>query len=146
MTSKAVRALREGNPGGTDPARERAVSLMGDNPNPSSRGRAAPKSAALWPASSGVGELGDPGPPMLFSLNVGTPMPISVITSGPHRGDVGSGVGAPGGEAQGTTQHRIVFVVSAHPLIGKKCPPRGSPSSPFGRGILVRIPWPTLRP
>ena len=54
MTYKAVRALREGNPGGTDPARARAVSLMGDNPSLSSRGRASPKSTSSWPVLCGV--------------------------------------------------------------------------------------------
>ena len=46
-----------------------------------------------------LGALGSPGLPMLFRLKIGTPMSISVMTSGPYRGDVGSGVGAPGREA-----------------------------------------------
>ena len=73
-------------------------------------------------------------------------MPISVVTSSPHRGEAGSGVRAPRGEAQGVTQHWIVFVIGPHPFVGDARPPIGRLSSPFGRGILVRNPWPMLHP
>ena len=43
------KALLEVKPGGAEPVRARAVSLMGDNPNPSSCGLATPKFSASLP-------------------------------------------------------------------------------------------------
>ena len=73
-------------------------------------------------------------------------MPISVGTSSSHRGEAGSGVRAPRGEAQGVTQLCIVFVIDPHRFVGDTGPPIGRLSSPSGGGILVRNPWPTLHP
>ena len=58
------------------------------------------------------------GPPLLFGLKVIAPMPILIVTSGPHHGNVGSGIGEPGRKAKGITQYRIVFISSWSPFAG----------------------------
>ena len=54
--------------------------------------------------------------------------------------------GEPGRKAKGIKQYRIIFGSSWSHFAGTARPPGSGSSSSFGRGFLLRRPWPTLRP
>ena len=83
---------------------------------------------------------------MAFRRDVATPMPILVVTSGPHHGDIGSGIGQQGREAKSITQYRIVFVSLWGRLTGTARSPGSGPSSSLGWEVLLRRPRSMLRP
>ena len=77
---------------------------------------------------------------MLFGLEIIAPVPILIITSGPHHGNVGSGIGEPGRKAKGITQYWIIFISSWSSFSGTARSPGRSPFFSFGRGVLLRRP------